>query len=173
MDTHNSGHPLAAGRAQNGEGSPAKDRRSTTNPVSHYRAKFRKNRSIHYKNIAFFVIFQDGGCRPSWICLNILCLVLTTADSTWWSLSLCKIWLWSMQYSFDNINVSIFGMVGWKTPNRALEMGFWGFFDLLSEVQYQPMPKGTPLRESASFEPSSVKSQPAVWPVGDFLKKGV
>ena len=32
-------------------------------------------------------------------------------------------------------------------------------------------PKGTPMRESASFEPSSVKIRPWVWPVGEFPKK--
>ena len=33
--THNSGHPSAAGRAQDRESSPARDRRSTTVPRTH------------------------------------------------------------------------------------------------------------------------------------------
>jgi len=31
-------------------------------------------------------------------------------------------------------------------------------------------PKGASLRETATFEPSRVKTHQAVWPVGEFLK---
>jgi len=34
-------------------------------------------------------------------------------------------------------------------------------------------PKGTSLRESASFEPSSIKIRQRVSPVGEFMKKGI
>ena len=53
--------------------------------------KFCQNLSICCRVI---VIFQDGGCLPSWICLEH---IWTTHEEycTWWSLSLCKIWLQS------------------------------------------------------------------------------
>jgi len=38
-----------------------------------------------------FLIFQDGGRPPSWICLGIFG---PYAETTWGSLSLCKTWLW-------------------------------------------------------------------------------
>jgi len=47
-------------------------------PILHQRTKFRKNRSNRCGDIAIFVIFQDGAIA-------------------WWCLSLCQIWLESMQ----------------------------------------------------------------------------
>jgi len=41
------------------------------------------------------MIFKDGGRSPSWICGARICTFYT--DSTWWSLSLCKIWLESVE----------------------------------------------------------------------------
>jgi len=40
----------------------------------------------------YFSIFQDDDCPPSWICLERI----WTTHNSWWSLSLCKIWLWWM-----------------------------------------------------------------------------
>jgi len=42
-------------------------------------------------------------------------------------------------------------------PIHATKMGVLGQFDPLIGLEYQPKPKGTALRESASFEPLSVK----------------
>jgi len=96
------------------------------------------------------------------------------ATTSWWFLSLCKIWLKSMQYSFDNTKLSIFCPFGLKTPIHAPEN--WGFRRISppkwGAVSTKP-PKGTSLRESASFEPSSVKIRRRVWPVGEFMKKGI
>ena len=36
--------------------------------ILHQRTKFHKDRSNRYGDIAIFVIFQDGGRPPSWIC---------------------------------------------------------------------------------------------------------
>ena len=58
------------------------------------RAKFGRNRSKGGRDMAIFSIFQDGGRPPSWICY--VC-VRTTHEGLWWSLSLCKIWLESIQ----------------------------------------------------------------------------
>ena len=41
----------------------------------------------------------------------------------WWSLSLSKIWLESMQYSFDNMHVFRFLKFGSKTPIHAQKLG--------------------------------------------------
>jgi len=40
---------------------------------------------------------------------------------------------------------------------RLQKLGIFDQFDPLNGLQYQPTPKGTPLRESALFEPLSVK----------------
>ena len=37
-------------------------------PILHQRTKFCKDRSNRYGDIAIFVIFQNGGRPPSWIC---------------------------------------------------------------------------------------------------------
>jgi len=55
------------------------------------------------------------------------------------------------------MNISIFGMFGWKMPIHAPKIGVLGHFDPLNGLQYQPKPKSTPLHESVSFEPLSVK----------------
>jgi len=76
--------------------------------------------------------------------------------------------------SFYNMNISIFGTFGWKIPIHAPKIGGFGaiwspkWAAILTKAK-----KSTPLRESASFEPLSVKMWSAVWPVGALLKKGV
>jgi len=47
-----------------------------------------------------------------------------TTKTTWWSLSLCKISLESMQYDFDNVDVSIFCVFGLKAPITPRKCGF-------------------------------------------------
>ena len=65
---------------------------------THQHAKFRQNRSIGCEDIKIFrFFFQDGGSLPSWIRLGH---IWTTTVSTCGSLSLCKIWLRTMQYFF-------------------------------------------------------------------------
>jgi len=44
--------------------------------------------------------------RPSTI-LDLLCMFGPPTTSSWWYLSLCKIWLELIQYSFDNMQVLI------------------------------------------------------------------
>jgi len=60
----------------------------------HNRAKFRQNRSNRGRDITIFQFCQDGGRPPSWICNAC---VGPPTKGIWWSLSLCKIWLESMQ----------------------------------------------------------------------------
>jgi len=43
--------------------------------------------------------------------------------------------------SFYNINISIFGTFGWKMPIHTTKIGFFGQFDPLNGLQYQPKPK--------------------------------
>jgi len=78
-------------------------------------------------------------------------------ESTLASVTL-KIWLWSMQYSFDNMNVSILAAIGWKTPIHAPKIGFGGNLIPSMGCNFNQSQKGTPFRESASFEPSAWKS---------------
>jgi len=47
-----------------------------------------------------FSIFENGGRPPLWSCYM---LVWTTREEYWWYLSLCKIWLKSMQCASFNI----------------------------------------------------------------------
>jgi len=102
-----------------------------------------------------FSIFQDGGRPPSWICYV---WVWTTHEGIWWSLSLCKIWLESMQYIFDDMHVFRYREFGLKTPIHAPKLGVW---EILSPnwgaISTKPK-KGTSLRESASFEPSASRT---------------
>jgi len=56
------------------------------------RAKFGRNPSKCHRDMTIFRFFQDGGRPLSWICS--VCF-RTTHEG--WSLSLCKIWLESMQ----------------------------------------------------------------------------
>ena len=59
-------------------------------------AKFGRNRSHRGGDMAiFFLFFQDGGRPPSWI--YCVCVFGSSTKGIWWSLSLCKIWLESMQ----------------------------------------------------------------------------
>jgi len=43
--------------------------------------------------------------------------------------------------SFYNMNISVFGAFGWKTPIHANKIGVYGQFDPLNGLQYQPKPK--------------------------------
>jgi len=55
--------------------------------------------------------------------------------------------------------------------SRPQSLGFGGTSPQKWGAISMKPPKGTPLRESASFEPSSVKIHRRVRPVGEFLKK--
>jgi len=59
--------------------------------------------------------------------------------------------------SFHNMNISIFDMFGWKMPIHAPEIGVWGNLIPKMGCNINESQKGTSLRESASFEPLSVK----------------
>ena len=63
--------------------------------------------------------------------------------------------------SFDNnfyARFFDFASLAWKRLFTPQNCFFWGDFDPLNEEQYEKNPpKGTSLRESASFEPSCLK----------------
>ena len=76
--------------------------------------------------------------------------------------------------SFDNTHVFRFREFGSKTPIHTPKLRVLGVSDPINGEQYEKnRQKGTSLRESASFEPSCVKIRQRVWPVGEFLKKGM
>ena len=64
--------------------------------------------------------------------------------------------------SLDILNVSIFGAFGRKTPTHVPQIGVSGLFHPLNGLQYPAKPKVSPLHESVSYEPSSVKIWRAV-----------
>jgi len=43
--------------------------------------------------------------------------------------------------SFYNMNISIFDVFGWRMPIHAPKIGFFGQFDPINGLQYQPKPK--------------------------------
>jgi len=55
------------------------------------------------------------------------------------------------------MKLSIFCLFGLKTPIHAPKIGVFGDFTPKMGSNVNETPKGTSLRESASFEPSSVK----------------
>ena len=69
------------------------------------------------------------------------------------------------------MNISIFDAFGWKIPIHAPKIVFLGNLIPYMGCNINQSQKGTPLRDSASFEPLSVKMWWAVWPLGELLKK--
>jgi len=68
-----------------------------------------------------------------------------------------------MQYgSFNNMNISIFGMFGWKMPIHAPKIVVLGYLLLKWAVISTKAKKGIALHKSSSFEPSSVNIQQVV-----------
>jgi len=101
------------------------------------------------------------------------------SDHPRWPLSgpyCCAKFGWNRWSSFNNTKLSIFCKFGWKTPiHTPQNWSFWGYLTPKNAQQYQQPPpqKKHILRESASFESSSVKIRRRVWLVGEFPKKGI
>ena len=68
-------------------------------------------------------------------------------------------------------NFQYFARLAWKCLFMPKKWGFGGISPPKWEAMSTKPPKGTSLRESTSFEPSSVKIRRRVWPVGEFMKK--
>ena len=112
-----------------------------------------QNRSIGCKDIKIFRFFKMAAIRHLGFVWGIFGL------SKWVLVGLC----YSAKFGYDwcssfyNMNISIFGTFGWKMPIHALKIGVFGaiwspkWAAISTEAK-----KGTPLRESASFEPLSV-----------------
>ena len=87
----------------------------------HHCGKFRVDQSNHCCDIA---ICSKWRASPI---LDLLCMFGPPTTSIWWHLSLCKIWLDSMQFSlcsFDNMQLLIYSMFGLKIPNLTSNGGF-------------------------------------------------
>ena len=136
----------------------------------HHCTKFCQNQSFHCGDIAFFSNFQDGGRPPSWICLGHIWT--TCSEYFWVTITLQNLVMidavvfimWTFQYLTRLAGKCLF------TPPK------WGFLgNLIPKMgcNINESQNGTPLRESASFEPLSVKMWWTVWPAGELLKKGV
>ena len=63
------------------------------------------------------LVFQEGGHPPSWICLG------QSMEST-------GPYRCTKLGSFDNMKLSIFGVLGWKMPIHAPKIGLWGYLTL-------------------------------------------
>jgi len=138
---------------------------------THQHAKFSQNRSIVCENIKIFRIFMMAAAvildsfgeyweHPLWVIVGLY-------QSARFGYDRCS--------SFYDMNISIFDAFGWKMLIHAPKIRGLGAncspkWDAISTKAK----KGTPLRESVSFEPLSVKIWRAVWPVGVFLyKRGI
>ena len=117
--------------------------------------------------------FQNGGRPTSWICwapigtthddhlvVSVVVQNLVEIDAV---VSIIR-------------NFQYFACLAWKRLFTPLKLFFFlgGGISPPKWVSISTKPpKGTCLRESASFEPSSVKIRRRVWPVGEFMKEGI
>jgi len=111
----------------------------------------------------FYVFFQNGGRPPPWICWAPIGtthddhLMVSIVVQNLVEIDVVVSLTWNFQY---------FARSAWK---RLLTPKNWGFrafggFHPQNREQYQRNPqKGTPLRESTSFEPSSVNHFWHIW----------
>jgi len=70
--------------------------------------------------------------------------------------------IWTLQYLAHMAGKRLF------TPQK---LGLWSYLTPYMGCNINKSQKGTPLHESASFEPSNVKIWRAIWPVDEFLKR--
>jgi len=95
----------------------------------------------------------DSGRPPSWFVWGTFGPLTVST----WGLYHCAKFGYDRCSSFYNMNISIFGTFRWKMPIYAQKIVFFWQFNPINGLQYQPKPKRHTLRESASFEPLSVK----------------
>jgi len=129
---------------------------------THQRTKYRQNWSIGCEDINNFRFFKMAAVRylafvwANWttngeyLGVSITLQNLVIIDAV-------VLIIWTFQYLARLAGKRLF------TPIGAFEQ-----FDPLNGLKYQRKPKR---RESASFEPLSVKIWGALWPVGESLKK--
>ena len=83
--------------------------------------------------------------------------------TTWWSPSLCKIWLESIQYFWYSGSLNILHVWLENAYSYPQNWRFYGISPTKWAVISKKPQKGTPLRESASFESSTVQICWQVW----------
>jgi len=104
----------------------------------HHCSQFRHNRSIGCEDIKIFRFFKMA---PS-VMLHLFGAYLDHPQYTHVGFYHCAKFGYDRCSSFFyNINVSMFGTLGWKTPIHAPKIGVLGQFDPLNGLQYQPKPK--------------------------------
>jgi len=120
----------------------------------------------------FSIFFKMAAVRHLGFVMQVL---EPPTKGIWWSYH-CANCGWNRvnrRNSFDNTDVFRFSEFGLKTPIHAQKLFCFWFDPIIGEPREQ-IPKGTSLRESASFNPSCViKIRRRVWPVSEFLEKGV
>jgi len=101
---------------------------------THHHAKFRQSHLSVANILQFFnFFFQDGSHPPSWTrwrpsnVLDLFRAYLNHAQRVLGGLYHSAKFGYDRCSSFDNMNVSIFGTFGWKTPIHAQKFGLWGF----------------------------------------------
>jgi len=89
-----------------------------------HQAKFRADRSNFCGDMTHFRFFKMAAVHHLGFVLRVFA---PSTKSICWSLSLCKIWLESVQYSFDNMPVLMFNAsLARKCLFTLLFKVFWG-----------------------------------------------
>jgi len=136
---------------------------------THHHAEFYQNRSISCEDIKIFQFFKMAAVPH----LGTIWGIFGPPTVSTWGLYHSAKFGYDRCSSFHNMNISIFGTFGWKISIHAPQnWGFWAIWSPKWAAISTEAKKGTPLRDSALFEPLSVKMLWAVWPVGALLKKG-
>ena len=114
-------------------------------------------------------VFHNGGRPPSWICWAPIStthddfLMVSIVVQNLVEIDAVVSITWNFQY---------FARLAWKHLFTPQNWGFRGISPPKWGAILTKPPNGTSLRESASFEPSSVTICRGAWPVGEFMKIG-
>jgi len=104
---------------------------------THQCAKFRQNRSIGCEDIMIFRFFKMAAVRH----LGFVGAYLDHQQWVFGGLYHSAKFGYDRCRTFYNMNISIFGIFGWKMIIHAPKIGFFGQFDPLNGLQYQPKQK--------------------------------
>ena len=123
--------------------------------------------SQRYGDLSFF---QNGGRPPSWICW----VPIGTIHDDHLTVSIVMPNLFKIDEVISiTWNFQYFARLAWKRLFTPQKLGF-GVFHLQNEEQYQRNPpKAHPCASPRRLSRQAWKSVDRVWPVGDFVKKGI
>jgi len=104
---------------------------------THQHANFCQNRSIGCEYIKIIRFIKMAAVRH----LRFVWGIFGPPTVSTWGLCHSAKFGYDRCSSFYNMNISIFGTIGWKIPIYAPKHGVLEQFDPLNGPQYQPKPK--------------------------------